>query len=130
MLINGVITIYNLIKSGNNTIIKGRHTMPAFIHGAKSESDNDNNIKDTDKYTIRIPETVVNHFIDYDSVNPKLGYYSVRKGDYCVIGSRNQNISSLSQLLNTYGDKVHKVVAVTDNRSNSKYTSHIKLVIK
>lgn len=132
MLTNGAITIYTTIKNRDTTNLIANFITPVSIHGERSESTSNNNITDKDKYTIRIPQLANKQFTDYELYckDFQRNCYSVKKGDYCILGSVDKEINTLSQLLNEYGDKVYKVVSVTDNRDISKYTSHIKLVIE
>ncbi|MEI3577922.1 MAG: DUF6751 family protein [Acutalibacteraceae bacterium] len=116
MITNSTVTVYSTQKIDGITKLTNTHYPCASVHGAKSQDNGDNNITDTSKYVIRIP-----------AVQGKV--YNIKKGDYLVIGKAVVAVT-LSELLKFYGESVYKITAVTDNRTASAFTSHIKLVVE
>lgn len=116
MITNSTVTVYSTLKANGITKLTATHYPCASVHGAKAQDNVDNNITDTSKYVVRIP-----------AVQSKA--YNIKKGDYLVIG-KAVAVDTLSELLKSYGESVYKITAVTDNRSASIYTSHIKLGVE
>lgn len=116
MITNRTVTVYSTQKVGSITKLTNTYYPCASVHGAKAQDNGDNNITDTSKYVVRIP-----------AVQGKT--YNIKKGDYLVIG-KAVVADTLPELLKSYGESVYKITAVTDNRSASIYTSHIKLGVE
>lgn len=116
MITNSTVTVYSTLKVGGITKLTATSYRCASVHGAKAQDNGDNNITDNSKYVVRIPV-----------VQGKA--YNIKTGDYLVIGE-SVAADILSDLLKSYGESVYKITAVTDNRSTSIYTSHIKLEVE
>lgn len=133
MLANANITIYNRKKINRSDVWLRTNLIGVNLHGEAELIVGDKNLKAADKYIIRIPDSVEcdKTFVDNRtfkalSVEETDNCYTVQKGDVIVKGIIDDDITSSSQLQSKYD--VLTVLSVTDNRRDSSYTSHIRLV--
>lgn len=135
MLANTDITVYNVIKSGKETLYIGTQLKNVSLRGLTGGNYSDNNITDNDSYTLRIslPAQSDKQYIPSKSYSllASAEFFTVQKGDYVVKGLVYDKICTPSELIKKYGDDVMRITAVSDNSVTlSPYLSHIKAVVK
>lgn len=133
MLTNANITVYNKKKVNRSEMWFRVHLLGINFHGEAELIVSDKDLKAADKYVIRIPDSVTSDkkFVDNRtfkalSAEEIDNCFTLQKGDIVVKDLVEDDITSPSQLSDKYD--VLTVLSVTDNRRESSYTSHIKLV--
>lgn len=133
MLTNANITIYNRKKINRSDVWVRTNITGVNLHGEAELIVGDKDLKAADKYIVRIPDSVVcdKTFVDSRtfkalSMDETDNCYTLQKGDVIVKGIIDDEITSPSQLQDRYD--VLTILSITDNRRESSYTSHIKVV--
>lgn len=133
MLTNANITVYNKKKVNRSETWFRTYLLGVNFHGEAELAVGDKDLKAADKYVIRVPDSVTSDkkFVDNRtfkalSAEEIDNCFTFQKGDIIIRGFVEDDITSPSQLQEEYD--VLTVLSVTDNRRESTYTSHIKLV--
>ncbi len=103
------------------------------MHEADQLIVGDKDLKASDEINIRIPASLLSFYVDpytWKGLSSKdaINYFTLKKGDYVVKGEVDDEISSSTDIISRY--EAFQIIKVTDNLSASRYSSHIKLVVK
>lgn len=94
----------------------------------------DKETKSSDEIIIRIPSAQLSKkYVDPYTwkglpIEDASSFFTLKKGDYIARGEIHAEISSSSDIISLYD--AFEIVKVVDNLSASKYSAHIKLVVK
>lgn len=111
-----------------------RHILPDVnFHGSDQLLISTHEANSNDEYIIRVPAAALEEYVDSAtwkalSVDEAENFFTFQKGDYIVKGIAENDVNTSAEILKNY--ETYEILRITENLKASKYSQHIKLVVK